>query len=232
MPIEVKKNRMKTGYCFDGAHEGTKPKSPSGIPLKTCAFWLTCPCECHIMVTRMFEESGVERIPLENPEYHHVESPFWMPNPLDQPLDTAPSNGSGVLSRTVIEPSVPGATPARIAASYAPTPSGRAARGELESRVQEACDRWLMDLPEERCTPDYVSEFLAEYYEIDPPSVGAIHSVFMRWQSLGFAFIEKRPVRFLGYTPEGIQYGLERLKTKVKREKKLKVAAFNRGERR
>lgn len=232
MVQQTKKRPLKTGYCYDGLHEGTKPKSYSGKPMKTCEFWLTCPCDCHEMITRMFEESGMERILLDNPEYKPVKSPFWMPNPLDKPLDLRPSNGSGPQTRTVIEPAIPGATPARIAASYAPTPSGRSARGELESRVQEACDDWVALNPEDKCTPEYVSEYIAEAYDTTPPSVGAVHSVFMRWQALGFAFVEKKPVRFLGYTPDGVQYGLERLKIKTKREKKLKSAAANRGERR
>ena len=231
MTEKVKKNAMKTGFCFDGNHEGTKPKSHSGLPMKTCEFWQTCPCECHEMITRMFEETGMERLLIDNPEYRHVKSPFWMPSLLDTPLESTASNGSGAIPATVVQGADPAVAPPRVAASYAPTSTGRAARGELESHVQEATDDWTATVPEYKCTPDWINEWLAEKYGMNA-SVGAIHAVFMRWEKLGFAYIEKKPVRFLGYTPDGIKYGLERLKIKSKREKKQRQSAANRGERR
>jgi hypothetical protein len=128
--------RVKSGFCGIGHCEGTQPRSYSGQPMKTCQSWMTCSCDCHAKINQMFEMTGLERIPVENPEYHPVKSPYWMPNPEDRILELAASNGSGVDAPRILESPDPSRVPARLAASYTPTPTGRAARGQLESWVQ------------------------------------------------------------------------------------------------
>lgn len=223
--------KVRSGFCGAGQCEGTEPVSYSGIPMKTCQSWMTCSCDCHIAVTKMFEMTGLERIPVENPHYHPVKSPYWMPSPEDRVADLRASNGSGAVAPIVLESRDPGRAPARVVPSYGTTPSGRAARGQLESWVQEACDEFLVEAPEAKCTPDWISNKIYALQGVEPPSVGAIHAVLMRWQTLEFAYVEKKPVRFLGYTPQGIQMGLDGLKAQAKRQKKMREMAGRRGER-
>jgi len=109
------------------------------------------------------------------------------------------------------------------------TPTGRAARGQLESWVQIECNAWLIDEAEEQCTPALLSRYIGREYGITPPSVGAINAVFERWIKLGFAIIEKKPTRFVGYTEEGLQYGLEGLKAREKRMRASEKGARLRG---
>ena len=217
---------FKTGYCNNGWCEGIKPRTKSGNAAPSCTFYGTCPCECHDMLDKMFAMSKMERILVEKSDYAPPARTWWMPS--DDPLP--PLSNSGPTTAPVrVESPAPGYVPPHVAREYGPTPTGRAARGELESWVQAKCDEWLIEKYDFPCTPAWISEEIAKEQGIKPPSVGAISAVFDRWVKLGFAVIEKKPVRFTRYTPDGIWRGLEGLKVDAKRKKAMARSLARRG---
>lgn len=82
---------------------------------------------------------------------------------------------------------------------FTPTPSGRAAKGELEENVRKAIIS-VLGFPE--ITPNTLA-FLID--PEDPPSVGAIHAVFRRWESKGLCTVHDKPFRFGEFTELGNQ---------------------------
>lgn len=213
--------KMKTGFCFNGWCEGTKAKDWRGNPVPTCQYIETCPCSCHDKLSKLFEMTDTERIVVESSGYTPPHRTYWMPSddPLS-PLSTSNRPDAPVL----LESPAPDVVPPTIARPFSITPTGRAARGQLELWVKIECDAWLVDDPGELCTPSYLATQIARAQAIDPPSVGAISAVFDRWAKLGFALIGKKPTRFVGYTPDGVKLGLERMKEQAKRQTRLRIA--------
>lgn len=225
---------IKTGFCHNGFCEGTKSHDAAGKPAKTCTFILTCPCMCHDLISKMFEMSEMERLPQENPEYKPPKQDPWL-HMLFEGIDSTipsiviPDNVPPELQGAVPVPSGP--LPATVTRDYRPTASGRSARGELEFWVKRCCDYFVLgDIDTHlKMTPQRISEIIADEEGIKPPSTGAIDAVFKRWEKLGFATIERKPTRFTGYTEDGVKYGLEGLKRKVKMGQKLQSASAARS---
>lgn len=218
--------KLRTGFCSNGWCEGTKAKDWRGNPAPTCKFIFTCPCDCHVKLDKLFEMSGRERVEVDSSGYVPPPRTFWLPS--DDPLPIL-SRSSNTTAAVVVESPVPDLVPSRVDTSYTPTPTGRAARGELESWVRRECDDWLIDQPGSPCTPSYLADAIARVQAVSPPSVGAINAVFERWVKLGFATVDKKPTRFTGYTKVGIELGLEGMKARVKREKAQAAANQKRG---
>lgn len=213
-----------TGYCGTGAHEGMRPKTPSGKPRKTCPRVIhdrhnhpkwSCECKCHKDLDMMFEMTGMERVHQDNPEYIPVRVEIILPTPEER---AARFTKRDVIPPRVIQSPLPERVPVTIERVWSGNDGPRVHRGELELRVKKECDQWILDNPEESCTPSYISEKIYEKYGGKVPSVGAISAVFDRWTKLGFALIGKKPTRFVGYLPDGIKYGLEGLKERARRE--------------
>lgn len=223
---------MKTGFCADGRHEGGRYVSKSGKNQPTCKNWLECPCDCHIQYDKMFAMAEMERQVVDNSGYVVDRGGFVMPTAEERIAMHALSKAHDATVPRVVESAAPGMAPASIVRSYAPTMSGRAAAGQLEFWVKEQCDVWLVESSEEdvfyKCTPAYLAEQIAKSQGIKPPSVGAISAVFDRWVKIGFAVCEKKPTRFLKYTPAGVEYGLEEMKARSKRAHKSKEAEAGR----
>lgn len=208
-----------TGFCGTGSHEGMRPKSFSGKPLKTCPGVFdfgTCGCKCHADLDKLFEMSGMARVIQENPEYIPEHVVVIMPTVEER---AARFSKRDAVPAVVLESPLPGRVPATIERSFAPTTSGRAARGELELWVKKICDAWILEQPEDMCSPQYISDRIASERNIKAPSVGAINAVFERWVKIDYALVARRPVRFIGYTPAGVEHGLEGLKEKARRAK-------------
>lgn len=224
-----------TGWCNSGYHEGTKPKDASGKAVRTCHIIMRCPCDCHTQVEKMFEISGLPRIHLDNPEWMPVKSPYWMPSWEDLAPITTSSTTDGVGTPDDIEgPPLVAPVPAYAVAphrerTFAPTASGRTAKGELESWVKNVCDQWLMNDIDNRepLTPSRISRVIGSDQGIKDPSSGAVDAVLKRWIKLGFATVEFKPTRFIGYTEDGLKYGLDALKKRAKMN--AKVAASSQG---
>lgn len=203
-----------SGFCGTKSHEGTKPKSYSGKPLKTCPFTSDdCACRCHKDLDMMFEMAGMERVPQENPEYH--------PDPKIEEIRKCLEeiHNERILRVTTsdapvrIESIAPGELPPTAIKEFTETESGRKQRGQLEDEVKKATDMWVMLKATQPCTPVWVAEMIDAQ---NPPSTGAVNAVFERWRSIGFATVEKKPTRFTGYTPDGIQHGLHAMKARAK----------------
>lgn len=206
-----------TGFCHSGWHEGIAAVTASGAPAPTCKHFINCPCDCHAKLNRMFALTGDERRLVDNSTWK-PESTFVMPSL--EPLTVESSNPVSINPRPVVESPAPGIVPASVARSFEPTDSGRAGRGELEAWVREVTDIWAVER-DALCTVGYISREIGRKRGISPPSEGAIQNVLKRWKDLGFASVEMaRPMRFTGYTEEGIRFGLDNLKARAKRQNK------------
>lgn len=84
------------------------------------------------------------------------------------------------------------------------------AAGQLEREVKEVCDLYTIGL-----MPDVFQLTAGEIAKAinadNPPSTGAITNVLKRWHEVGFAVHATGPHRFDGYTPDGIELGVEGL---------------------
>lgn len=214
---EGKKYPLKSGPCSHSWCEGTRPVSWRGVPVQVCGNWQLCPCSCHDRVTRLFQLADSPREVMLNPEYRRPERTFYMPVfGVDYGLSSALLDaGAETLDGVKRAPLVP-----REPGTFAPTPSGRAARGELESQVYEVVGEWMIQ-PEGLCTPQFVSDEIARVQHVAPPSTGAISAVFDRWVAYGYAVTAKKPVRLVGLTDEGKTSGLEFLKLQFKRTRRV-----------
>ena len=214
-----------SGFC-QGKHacEGTKPKSPSGKPMKTCEFWLLCPCTCHSDLTEMFSMLGHERRLVDNPEYIPPVSNFVLPPYED--LELVP--GSAPEQTKTIIKSDHEKIPDTVVKDFEQTGS-RTPRGLLEQNVKLACDYWVKESITDECTTLWVQEHIENWLDMPTVSRGAIHACWKRWDELGFAFIADNPVRFICYTPKGIKLGLEGIKAEAKRVHRQKVTDIKLG---
>lgn len=200
MTTVVKMSKHITGFCGIGSHEGTKPKSPSGKPLKTCEDWVVCGCDCHKQITSMFEMTGRERVPVPNPEYITPERTYWMPSDepnygLPEPSPDIGQGGALVAERGAVQI----------------TESGRTKKGDLERAVQRVC-LWPLSEGEDYYSVKYISQ---KVYENEaaalekPPSLGAVAAVLQRWEKYGYAMLGRNPVRFVMLTLAGKENGLD-----------------------
>ena len=228
--VRTPPKKMKTGFCGVGSCEGTKPKSASGKPMKTCEYWETCSCSCHEQITKMFEMVEQPRIVVSNPEYTTPVSPYKMPT-LEEWRAEHPDRSTqpGPDAPPAIKSPATDATPAIVTRSFTATPTGRAARGELESQVNEICLEWVLEKYPWPCTPAFVSDKIAKKYGISAPSTGAIDAVYKRWEKMGYAVIGKKPTRFSEFTPDGINLGLDGMKAKIKRSQDIAKSKQSRG---
>lgn len=228
------RDKYVTGFCNDigkpAQCEGTRPRSPSGKPMKVCEFHLTCPCKCHYDIDQMYKLAGMERIePVVNPEYVPEGEQFVMPDPVVRFTEPPSFIGGGPDGPPIAEGIVAPTPAPSMTPSLPPTPTGRRHRGELEYQVLEAVNAWGGD--NGLCTPKIVAEWIAAKYTIPLPSTGAIQAVWNRWEKLGIAVQAKKPVRFVGWTGDfnGSAETLERLKASKKRQEKSAKSAAARG---
>lgn len=240
------KLKHPTGFCANKQCEGTKPKSSSGKPMRTCQFWETCPCKCHAQITEMYELTGMDREPPEQTaEYlawvREQRHQFVMPSPsFGTPVDGLSSSDDTDTpltdERTVATPLRDAATPLSTVAPvpaqpvFTPTPTGRRARGQLEYDVLQICDEFSRNVYEwDFCTPKLVAERIGKMNDTEPPSTGAINAVWDRWEKLEFAKQGKKPSHFIAFTVYGTVQCLDGMKTQAKRNKRRTQADIKRG---
>jgi hypothetical protein len=117
-----------------------------------------------------------------------------------------------------------------IQRTFAPTPTGIRAKGQLENEVLAVCNDFAKGVYDwSDCTPKLVSEEIARKKAIEPPSTGAINAVWDRWEKLGFALQGKKPSRFVAFCVDGSLLTLEDMKLKAKRQRRLSQAESRRG---
>ena len=228
--------KYPTGFCENGDCEGAAKKTKDGRPHRTCRDWKICPHTCHQMFDMMFSMSEMPRILVDNSGYAVDHTEFWVPTPEERMAMIASSRPHHADAPVILKSPAPDMVPSTVAYIFTPTTTGRAARGELESWVKDACDIWLVEnqmAPPGThpilCTPVYLANEISKEQGIKEPSVGAIDAVLKRWHNLGFAHTASKPTRFIVYTPEGISIGLDGCKDKVRRAKKMANAASARG---
>jgi hypothetical protein len=199
----VVKKYPKSGHCNLGHHEGTKPKSPSGQPHKTCDQLEWCSCECHKQIDQMYALAGKPRVLKVNPDYVPFVRTFWMPSPEETLKEIA--------SIAPIKYDAPEAP------TIEPTVAGRTNKGMLEYWVKEVIEFWLTEQDRPLLTCVEISERIQKNHDLEKlPSAGAVDSVLRRWEAIGYAMVGRGPVRFLGKTREGNKEGLDALKAKAK----------------
>ena len=219
-----------TGFCQNKDCEGSARRSRSGRARPTCKWWKLCPCKCHETYDMMFGMAEMERQIVDNSGYAPETNLFKMPTFAERAAASASFTATQPDTPPVIESPAPDYVPPTLARTFAPTPSGRAARGELATWVKTECDIWVIDQPGYHCTPPYVAEHIAKTQGFGrPPSVGAVDAVFKRWEAVGFAVIERKPTRFVKYTEDGVKLGLEGCIERAKREKKSQLAEAGRS---
>jgi hypothetical protein len=207
-----------SGFCGIKACEGTIPLNVNGNALPTCKMWQTCACDCHLEYDKMFSMTNTERIAVNNSKYEPASHAWIMPDWDELALARLSSNPVAATAPGVIKSELPDEIPATVSREWTPTPTGRAARGELESQIKWACDVWMVDKDPEFCTLSHVSEEIGKHYGIRPPSLGAIDAAWKRWVLIGFANIATKPIRFESYTEEGIKLTLEGCKERARRK--------------
>lgn len=196
---------IRSGHCEMGHHEGTRPKSPSGVAFRTCEALAWCACQCHKDIDKMFEGANKARVLISNPDYRPPDRSWWMPS-LEERIEEL-SKATALKFEAV-------KLPETDADGDAPEIS-RKPRGQLEYWVKDAVEAWHRDRVGDLCTPKIIAALIAKLQSIPEPSTGAIHSVLMRWQKINYAMVGRNPVRFIGLTPEGMKEGLDRLKAKA-----------------
>jgi hypothetical protein len=197
-----------TGYCSAGSHEGTRPKGIlTGTPMKVCESWQDCGCPCHGQITKMYEMTGQERVPVPNPEYRPYERDYWMPS--DEPSYKMPEAAPDVVDGE---------------AALQITPTGRTRKGGLEAAVQRILLTWMDRPVMERLDGLSVKDIAASVLENEPqlekePSLGAIGAVLDRWEQCGYVMLGRKPVRIISLTLDGKNNGLEWCKARFKKER-------------
>lgn len=186
-----------TGHCAVGACYGSKKVSASGARFKACQWkyeyrgkLIVCTHECHSqfeeMLAMMAEMNGGDASALG------ILGPTGEPLTAVVRIDDTPRSVPLSLRPLDLE----------TTRSFQPTPSGRAARGELEEKVRAVLAEYFEKFPD-GLTPKIVGLLVDKD---SPPSEGAIHSVMMRWVDKGLATIERKPFRFGTFTEAGRRY--------------------------
>lgn len=214
----------RTGFCANGQHEGMKPKNFKGVALKTCHFYLECACSCHLELDKMYEQAGIARILLENPEYKPDMGSFVMPDAaevLAQKNARLIAEGKQPISEATVETILSGS-------AFENTASGMRAKGQLEYQVFAACAK--MCWPAETTTalfpitPKIIGKYIEKHEQIEAPSSGAIQQAWDKWMRWGMIEYHKNPVRFgqfLGFEERPTVADLDSFREKYKRTERL-----------
>jgi hypothetical protein len=216
----IKKNKLKTGHCDSGWHEGSNPDLGDGKSAPTCKQFLECPCECHLQYDQMFEEANLPRILIDNSSYK-VKNTLWLPTIEERAalrLETLKKKESIQIQEPETEHSVQ-----ILVRTFNETPTGRQARGQLEQLVLLAVTRWVSSDSKEDCSINWICANIEEIDKITLASKGAIQAVLRRWMDIEFVLVGGQPFQFFGFTPEGKQYGLDTLKLRAKSKAKTKA---------
>lgn len=203
----AKKKGYVTGICGSGFHEGTRAVDASGNPVMVCTHWENCKCECHARVDAMFAATGRERVGVQNPDYNPPKSKYVLPSK----EEVSKKSSEPVLSPIDVKHNE----------RFAPTATGRRARGQLEHEVLVICSQfWRGEIEVEVLTTKAIAELIDE---VEPPSLGAINGILQAWDDLGFCNFGRDPNRFVSFTTAGVTLGLTYFRAKARAQKKEKA---------
>jgi hypothetical protein len=201
---KVVESTYVSGFCGIGSHEGAKNLSPSGQRLKSCPQGgrfdggrlgvMVCTCQCHDVTRQMEGMTGIQVPALEI--NRTTPSLDRLLREAERSSGGAKGPGIGVIDG----PSVTVASGVR----FAVTPTGRAARGQLEEQVRYAICVQVKAGGEMIELLGLSPSTLAVMIDREnPPSTGAIYSVLKRWESNGMVDLAESPFRFIRFTERG-----------------------------
>lgn len=213
MAVKELTSTYVTGFCGIGSHENAPLISPSGKPLRACPVGgrleatdgrgervlgeIICVCACHDMSRQMEELSGTKFPIFSSRRASPALSRLGLLSPGANGTDGATAAGSVNVERpTVVVPS---------GARFAVTPTGRAARGQLEELVRHYVCQQVKAAGEDMIAMlGLTTQFLSLLIDKDsPPSTGAIHAVLKRWEGANYIDLAESPVRFVRFTERG-----------------------------
>lgn len=193
-----------TGFCSTGSCEGTSKRSPSGLPMPACrgtyvipsgvggrSRTYTCSHECHKafaeireMMAAMNAMHGIAQ-PGTAGAKQETHSPTGVARPAAVATTAAtaappPARHGGLV------PPVPSSR------TFSPTPTGRAARGQLEEQVRVSLKQYQAFVSMGTITPAFLSKAIDKE---KPPSQGAVAAVLERWEKKGLIEIARKPLR-------------------------------------
>ena len=209
----------RSGFCGLGWCEGLRPKSYTGKPVKVCVDTKLCQCECHKKITRMYELAGIPRVTQQNPDYVPYMGPdlSWIK---DERVPPAPFVPAQPFTLDAGERSAADDTAPTTGDADSPRPDrDNRLRGWLEIEVKKICDRKMSGEIDDTLTPKSLAIWIDPE---NPPSQGAVGAVLERWSEIGFAAVNKNPVRFVSYTVKGMNLGLERMRSDAKHNSRSK----------
>lgn len=212
-----------TGFCATGQHEKTTLLSPKGLKLRPCQGTylvhvgasifgtvreIVCTCDCH----KAFREIAEMLALMDN--MHGFGGSVADVGLKENPTPTVMAPAAVLPAPGIVAPlapvmAAPDATPTeqpaqllpfqRVALKeFKPTPTGRAARGQLEDQIRQVVKKYH-ELASGMLTPEMIGRFINKE---KPPSNGAIHACLTRWSERGWVTVERKPFR-LGVITEG-----------------------------
>jgi hypothetical protein len=209
-----------TGFCAVGQHEKTTLQSPKGLQLKACEgkylvstgmsaygrlVTVVCNCNCHQAFAEIRDMLGL----LDDMHGFGGSVGDATVKETDNPsvgLPVAVLPAPGLREALAPVTASPTVTPVELGrellpfqrAAFKPTPTGRAARGELEDKIRQVVIQYH-ELAADMLTPEMIGKFINKE---KPPSSGAIHACLTRWEARGWVTLLKKPFR-LGVLTEG-----------------------------
>jgi hypothetical protein len=194
-----------TGWCGSGNHENTKNLSSSGQVMRACPMGgrydagrlgeIICTCNCHESSRAMEDMSGI-KLPA---------TIINRQTPSLGRLLRAPGIGTGADGSAVSGDPSRSTVAVASGAVFVATPTGRAARGQLEEQVRHAISVQVKMAGEEMIAMLGLnpSTLAAMIDKDNPPSTGAIYSVLKRWEGQALVDLGQSPFRFLRFTDRG-----------------------------
>lgn len=204
-----------SGFCAVGAHEGAKKLSPGGTLFRPCPgayFYMggggECKCDCHTafkqireLMASMQVNTGSDDLS-DRPRDGGTPDPTHTPVPVTSSVSVEPSPFAHTNAGLTIPPPRPSVITG--GKSFKATPSGRAAKGELEEKVRvqlaKVCSANADMVAMTGLTPKVLSVAIDDD---KPPSQGAIHAILIRWEQKGLVELGTKPFRFLKFTDLG-----------------------------
>lgn len=209
-----------TGFCASGQHEKTTLKSPKGLTLRACegrylvhvgpnvfgaVREIVCTCDCHAAFREIAQMMGLM-------DMMHGFGETVADAPVkENPAPIVPTPVAVLPAPGIVEPLLPVAPPpiampTQVTSQllpfqrtgFKPTPTGRAARGQLEDKIRQIVQEFH-ELAAGMLTPEAIGKMINRE---SPPSNGAIHACLTRWSDRGWVTLEKKPFR-LGVVTEG-----------------------------
>jgi hypothetical protein len=212
-PIAKKEeSSYQSGFCTVGSHENTQNKGPSGAILKACPVAgrfemfgynqrmigvAECTCFCHVMSRQMEELSGVKFPVRSSIRDGSALSGLGLLGTTSPYTNT----GKAAVSDEASRPTVAVAS----GATFVATPSGRAARGQLEEQVRHVISVQVNAGGSEMIAMlGLMPSTLGLMIDADdPPSSGAIYAVLKRWEKQALVDLAESPFRFVRFTERG-----------------------------